>query len=237
MPEKRSTRAAEIPNRVASPLVLAAILVTILVAALAAPAGAADRWFTAEVIVFDDLRSEGLHAEHWPAEPGTPPLRSAIGIMPRSGGARDGAVRAYRPVARSQLRLGGVWNSLRRSAHYRPLLHTGWRVSGLPRRSARAVRLGTGPGGDPSEAADGGRVERPAHPQYPSVHGTMTTSLARFLQVEIDLLYHRPTNGETVPPDSAPTRFRLVAERRMRSGELHYIDHPLFGILILITPA
>jgi len=224
MPEERSTRSAEIPNRMASPLALAAILAV----ALALPTGASARWFTAEIIVFDDLRREGIHAEHWPAEPGTPPLRNPIDL-------------ASRTVAPSQLRLGGVWNRLQRSAHYRPFLHAGWRVPGVPRRSARAVRLGTGPGeDDASEVADGLRTGHPrhaTHPKHPLVHGTVMVSLARFLQVEIDLLYHRPVDGEPAPPDFAPTRFRLVAERRMRSGELHYIDHPLFGVLILITPA
>jgi hypothetical protein len=29
----------------------------------------------------------------------------------------------------------------------------------------------------------------------------------------------------------------MVAERRARSGELHYVDHPMFGLLFLISPA
>ncbi len=32
------------------------------------------------------------------------------------------------------------------------------------------------------------------------------------------------------------TTAHLKQSRRMRSGELHYIDHPLFGILVQITP-
>jgi hypothetical protein len=28
----------------------------------------------------------------------------------------------------------------------------------------------------------------------------------------------------------------MQASRRMRSGELHYIDHPLMGVLIKVTP-
>ena len=30
--------------------------------------------------------------------------------------------------------------------------------------------------------------------------------------------------------------FRLIDSRRMRSGELHYVDHPAFGVLALATP-
>jgi hypothetical protein len=31
-------------------------------------------------------------------------------------------------------------------------------------------------------------------------------------------------------------RFELHQSRRMRSKTLHYIDHPLYGVLLLITP-
>ena len=33
-----------------------------------------------------------------------------------------------------------------------------------------------------------------------------------------------------------PTLFRLTQTRRMRSGELHYLDHPLFGLLVQVRP-
>jgi hypothetical protein len=33
-----------------------------------------------------------------------------------------------------------------------------------------------------------------------------------------------------------PTRYHLNAERTTRSGELHYFDHPAFGVLIKVTP-
>jgi hypothetical protein len=32
------------------------------------------------------------------------------------------------------------------------------------------------------------------------------------------------------------TKYRMVAQRRARSGELHYVDHPMFGLLFLISP-
>jgi Peptidoglycan-binding protein, CsiV len=31
-------------------------------------------------------------------------------------------------------------------------------------------------------------------------------------------------------------RYHLSAERSVRSGELHYFDHPAFGVLLKITP-
>ena len=40
--------------------------------------------------------------------------------------------------------------------------------------------------------------------------------------------------GARPPPQ--PTYLRLSESRRMRSGELNYLDHPLFGILVRIDP-
>ncbi len=38
------------------------------------------------------------------------------------------------------------------------------------------------------------------------------------------------------PDDQAMLSFPFRQSRRMRSGELHYLDHPLIGILVLVTP-
>ncbi len=46
-------------------------------------------------------------------------------------------------------------------------------------------------------------------------------------------------NGETTNTAEKVTflrGYRIEAERRMRSKEIHYFDHPLIGVLILITP-
>ncbi len=61
------------------------------------------------------------------------------------------------------------------------------------------------------------------------VTGTAKVSVKRYLHLDLDLLLET-TNGP------APGRFRMQAHRRMRSGELHYIDHPIMGALIRITP-
>ena len=35
--------------------------------------------------------------------------------------------------------------------------------------------------------------------------------------------------------DGPPVAYRMTASRRMRRGDLHYLDHPLFGAVILVT--
>ena len=55
------------------------------------------------------------------------------------------------------------------------------------------------------------------------LEGLVQVSRGRFLHLDVDLLL-RPSDG------SVPVRVRL--NRRMRSGELHYLDHPRVGILV-----
>ena len=213
----------------AHPLAMLALAIT-FTAVLAIPTGASARAFVVEIIVFDDPSGDGLHAEHWSADPGKPPLQDAVELVHSREGGSEQAARAYRLVGRSGFALSGVWDSLRRSARYRPFLHVGWRQPGLSHGAARPVHVGPHLGvrrtGGPGP--EGG--ERPA------VDGTVKVSLARYLHVALDLVYSRPGNDETATPNADPARFRLVSERRMRSGELHYFDHPLFGVLALIRP-
>ena len=236
--ERRSATAAGAPRRPAPrrpapagahPLAMLALAIT-FTAVLAIPTGASARSFVIEIIVFDDPSGDGLHAEHWPADPGKPPLQDAVELVHSRESGSEQAARAYRLVGRSGFALSGVWDSLRRSARYRPFLHVGWRQPGLSHGAARPVHVGPHLGvrrtGGPGP--EGG--ERPA------VDGTVKVSLARYLHVALDLVYSRPGNDETAAPNAVPARFRLVSERRMRSGELHYFDHPLFGVLALIRP-
>ena len=231
--EQRSAPAAGETSRPASAgarFLAVYALAAMFAVMVAIPAGATDRWFTIEIIVFDDLRDENLHAEHWPADPGEPSLQGAIELTRSHGGEPEGAAHTFRLVNRSDLSLNDIWNALRRSTRYRPFMHSGWRVPGLRHGVARPahVSLHLGDGGAGAAEHDGG--ERPA------VQGTVEVSLARYLQVDVDLLYTRPVIAEDGAPNTTPSRFRLVSKRRMRSNELHYIDHPLFGVLILITP-
>lgn len=74
--------------------------------------------------------------------------------------------------------------------------------------------------------------------------GTLTLYLGRYLHLEADLLYRNQT--EPMEPNTffvsldaeeqPQTLFRMHQTRRMRSDELHYFDHPMFGMLAQFTP-
>ncbi len=108
------------------------------------------------------------------------------------------------------------------------------------------------------------RIQVARDPGRAALDGTVRVHRARYLHVEADLLYYRPLDRDArapVPPgsdsaglplpdspdtalieqllaeeDVATRLFRLTESRRMRSAELHYLDHPLFGMLVEAWP-
>ncbi len=168
-------------------------------------------WYKIEVVVFANTSANAGDAEFWPPDPGQP---SADNARYLSGAGTGGA---YSQLSEDQLQLGGVVSALRRSGTRAPILHLGWRQPVLERGKAQPVWIHGGPR---HYLPDGRSVEE--------ISGTLLLTRARFLHVWADLLY--------APGDGQGNAYRMQDHRRMRSGELHYIDHPKFGLLILCTP-
>ncbi|HEB94902.1 MAG TPA: hypothetical protein ENI96_00555 [Sedimenticola thiotaurini] len=105
----------------------------------------------------------------------------------------------------------------RSGGRYRPLLHLAWRQPVLGRKQASWIHLTSD-----DRIADG----------YPVLEGNVRISVARYLHLDLDLLLRDSLGG-----DADFQAYRFTAHRRMRSGELHYIDHPRLGVLIRIDKA
>jgi hypothetical protein len=178
-----------------------------------APNGfAGDATALREVPTFDDTNFGPLAPQ---AEP-LPPAPVDPLAMQR---AEALSVRLLRP---DELKLGNEYRKLRALAGYRPLVHTGWVQPGLPETDAQPFDL---------------KVLG-----MPNPSGTIRVHLTRFLHVTLDLTYQADAAGPVSAANDglgeltlAP-RYRLTATRNVRSNELHYFDHPAFGVLVRITP-
>jgi len=64
--------------------------------------------------------------------------------------------------------------------------------------------------------------------------GTLRFYLSRFLHVELNVTFQpQPAVvGGTIPPD-----FFIREQRRVRSNELSYFDHPRFAVIVRVSPA
>jgi len=109
------------------------------------------------------------------------------------------------------LRLAQVAQALRNSSNYRVLHHRAWRQPGYSPSRAVPVAVYN------DESAEAGTLE-----------GTVTLNRRRFLHVNVDLSFEA-LDGLTA--------VRMRQSRKMRSRELHYLDHPQIGVLVIATPS
>jgi hypothetical protein len=196
-------------------------LLALIVSVVMAPAVMAEtdekpREYEIELLIFQNLvQNDG--GEVWPVE---------------YAGWSEESVDSEQPdmvtewLPKSQFRLTTQRNALARSAPYRPLVHLAWRQVVPGRQQAKPFELPSGQ----------------HNPDRAYVDGLVGVSVERYLHLDLDLRLHLP--GAAAAPatsleeyeDYGVPEIRLRQQRRMRSKELHYFDHPRFGVIALITP-
>ncbi|MGI9259604.1 MAG: CsiV family protein [Gammaproteobacteria bacterium] len=130
----------------------------------------------------------------------------------------------YRLLNNEQLELEDEFARLDRLDAYTPLVHGGWIQEGLPEEDAIPFELSLLGAFNP--------------------RGTIRLHVSRFLHVRLDLRYQSDTAAAPLAPRSFdrlaqlefPPRYGLSVQRLTRSGELHFYDHPAFGVLVLVQP-
>lgn len=122
---------------------------------------------------------------------------------------------AYQPLGRNSFFLNTTEQRLHNAAGIRVLYHGAWRQPVVSGRASRAVQIEAG------QLAGSGQ---------PELQGTITVDRGRFLHFKPDLQLRRAVTQADGTQTVLTTR--LTDLRPMKSKESHYIDHPLFGILV-----
>ena len=157
----------------------------------------------------------------------------------------------FLPLPQEAFELVEQASALTASGKYQILEHVAWLQPGLARRQAIPVRIQAG-----LDYSDDFGEHAPAYlatedqdmqeqHAISELDGTVKVVLGRYLHVFTDLVYRRPVdkNMDAEPVTGVSEHSRVLADfslkihRKMRSKELHYIDHPLLGILVEIRPA
>jgi hypothetical protein len=113
------------------------------------------------------------------------------------------------PISASDLRLGGVASRLAATG-YRPLLHAGWRQPAAARIETRSTNAANAPA---------------------SVSALLFQQGGLFLEIDATVAGLGPPD-----PAGAATVVRIRETRRIRNGNLHYFDHPDFGVIASVRP-
>ena len=164
----------------------------------------------------------------------------------------------YLQLPDEELQLEGVFRVLRLSREYRPLLHVAWQQPALGADRARPVHIQKFE--DPPDKTEEdwsidepediesmlgeGRYQEDVYQVLDLIFdGTIRLRSSRFLHVDVDIAYFPEVQdadsgldviAETTDQPGADY-VRLQESRKIRLNEIHYFDHPLFGVILRIS--
>lgn len=204
---------------------LAALLVALLLAAAPVSAQQSMPWYEIELIIFRQPEPTGADAELYPVDPPAPQAEQVVSLRQPQASTKL----PYSMLGSNELQLSGIYQSLKSSSHYEPLLHIGWRQPGVAGSEAASVAI-------PSDW-------RPwTNGSQPPLHGLVRFQQDRFLHLTVDLRLQPPpvempltVLGLDAEPPVLPTYVHQQS-RRLRTGELHYLDHPTLGVIAQVRP-
>lgn len=174
-----------------------------------------DQLYQIEIVVFSHITEAGLRSEYWPLLPPAAISATAINLT-------DDQI-----LPQSQWALKPTDQLLKRN-NYVILLHLAWQEPAADARQGQIIHLTGG------ETYAG---------NLPEVNGSLAIRLEHYFNLHVNLRFILPwqniqeMNLTNIAHDNNPyVTFKINERLRLRSNELNYIDHPLYGMLIKIIP-
>lgn len=221
-------------------LIIASCLLVLLPALQAQSAS----WYQVEVLIFANNDPAALDDEFWPTGLTVPQKPNAVPLAGRTENQQP-----YSRLPGKDLLFNAEKRRIEQYEGFRVLFHGGWMQPVGSKRNAKSVYIRSG------QVLDNGQYE---------LEGYITIDKGRFLHFRPDLFHSRQLSNhersvlrsfeqqtdtdeqneptplmEMQTPEIDIPDFLTVQMnqgRRMRSKEVHYIDHPLMGILVLMLP-
>ncbi len=170
-----------------------------------------NNWYQINIVVFEHITAQNLNSEQWPQV--TPPDTSNA-ITPD-----------LLPTNKSQLK--SAVSRLNRRQDYQVLVNMSWQQQ-LPDNQTQYIQVTGGQNYDDVNQID----------------GIISINKSRYFDIGTKLILTEPTSYlEQIGPanyaNNTPAYVRMFKMRqslRIRSNQIGYIDHPLFGVLIKIVP-
>lgn len=189
------------------------ILMTMMLLISAPVYAAADKpdLYQINVIVFEHITAQGLQAEQWPAITDMPDLARAVDpelLPPEMSQLKVENRRLHRKIAQQK--------------NYKVLLNISWQQKIPVSKHAKPIHI------------TGNKID-----------GTITITRDHYFNIQTNLILTEPAdyldnigkgNYAANITNNSYKSFQMAETCRMRSNELNYLDHPLFGMLIKIMP-
>ena len=215
--------------------------------------GADTDLYRVEVIIFTQEGDDPDSPERWPVRPDPVAFQEYAELRED---ATPGET-VFRHLDGADLELRAAARRLDDASGYQVLEHLAWVQPGLERGGAAAVAIppGQSPTPDPTAENDAPELAEvmddeladtlelaPRPPE--GLSGGIRVARERFLHVQTDLRWLEAGTDRPEPQavlasaaleDPEPVVV-MQERRRMRSDEVHYLDHPRLGVLIRVKP-
>lgn len=217
---------------------------TLVILLLSANSYANETGYEVELIIYEDATKRYIESEDWSYNDMLNQTNDAV-FNAESVEPDD----QYRELEWDGAVLSDALQKIQESPGFNVLLTKRWRQTGLDRDKAYSVEIEAqlaGIQGESSVTSDTlnnieklnnetASVDEAMRLPAASINGYVRLVMSRYLHFEVNLNYSRllqSANSQELNDNVFP----VVAERRMRSREIHYIDHPLVGIIVHATP-
>ena len=185
------------------------------------------RWYQAEVMIIERLANVHSEEQHPTSLASKVRTSKELQAYPSIGS------QAYTRLPKEFRQLNHTAKKLQRSGHFNVLFHEAWPMPLKKQKSATWININVG-------TKQAGRSQ---------LEGAIGVSLGRFLHLHTQLHLNQFAKGDTTPTTELssllnyPTakakitqRYSMVQKRKMRSVELHYLDHPKLALLVRFDP-
>ncbi len=159
----------------------------------------------------------------------------------------------FRLLEKNQVDMNKEAYALSRRKNYRVMLHIAWLQPMNEKRYSKPVHIYAGPLYNPSEQQTKNNIhELPNSMDNPlglwEINGTIRVNRSNHFVINSQLTFSLPydekqnfaffnNTAQHPNPVREIKRYYLSQSQNLRLKELHYFDHPLFGMLAKITPA
>ncbi len=133
---------------------------------------------------------------------------------------------------------------IQQNKNYNLLIHKAWKQAGLPQNQSFSVTLNSQENTHNKQTQESPTNNKDIlvneyAPMY--VQGDIRLVMSRYLHISANISLHHLENSKQPSDSATPVEtiekvYNIKLERRMKSKEINFIDHPLIGILVLATP-
>jgi hypothetical protein len=219
------------------------------------------RWYQVEIILFTQNDEASLSEENWDPESHVEFPQEVQELYLGETSLKELTVEPtpFSTVLGSETSLNGIYRKLSRSSQTEPAIHLSWIQPTRKESPLDNVHIYPGAGAmpyieeSPTESAPlSATIETQESTAYDpglGFDGLISLKRGHYLHLNIDMgLQERIINStsqsafnddgfysETAEMPSYSS-YRMKQKRRIRSGEIHYFDHPRFGLIAQVTP-